>query len=85
MPPYVCTPMPPTPKPSLKTVSTSTNYDERTLAFAKDYSNQLLAIDVNLDTTEMLDVAWSLFGKYFRPEEVNIKKELVDQFWPKAN
>ncbi|MRZ04622.1 V-type ATP synthase subunit B, partial [Parabacteroides distasonis] len=53
--------------------------------FAKDYSNQLLAIDVNLDTTEMLDVAWSLFGKYFRPEEVNIKKELVDQFWPKAN
>ena len=37
-----------------------TNYDERTLAFAKDYSNQLLAIDVNLDTTEMLDVAWGL-------------------------
>ena len=31
-----------------------TNYDERTLAFAKDYANQLLAIDVNLDTTEML-------------------------------
>ena len=26
-----------------------TNYDERTLAIAKDYSNQLLAIDVNLD------------------------------------
>ena len=42
-----------------------TNYDERTLAFAKDYSNQLLAIDVNLDTTEMLDVAWGLFGKIF--------------------
>ena len=32
----------------------------------------------------MLDVAWSLFGKYFKPEEVNIKKELVDQYWPKA-
>ena len=62
-----------------------TNYDERTLAFAKDYSNQLLAIDVNLDTTEMLDVAWGLFGKYFRPEEVNIKKDLVDQYWPKQN
>ena len=59
-----------------------TNYDERTLAFAKDYSNQLLAIDVNLNTTEMLDVAWSLFGKYFRPEEVNIKKEFVDEYWP---
>ena len=56
-----------------------------TLAFAHDYANDLLAIDVNLNTTEMLDVAWSLFGKYFRPEEVNMKKELVDEFWPKAN
>ena len=60
-----------------------TNYDERTLAFAKDYANQLLAIDVNLDTTEMLDVTWGLFSKYFKPEEVNIKKELVDEHWQK--
>lgn len=60
-----------------------TNYDERTLAFAKDYANQLLAIDVNLNTTEMLDVTWGLFSKYFKPEEVNIKKEFVDQYWKK--
>ena len=60
-----------------------TNYDERALAFAKDYANQLLAIDVNLNTTEMLDVTWGLFCKYFKPEEVNIKKEFVDQYWRK--
>ena len=60
-----------------------TNYDERALAFAKDYANQLLAIDVNLNTTEMLDVTWGLFSKYFKPEEVNIKKEFVDQYWKK--
>ena len=60
-----------------------TNYDERALAFAKDYANQLLAIDVNLHTTEMLDVTWGLFSKYFKPEEVNIKKEFVDQYWRK--
>jgi len=24
-----------------------------------------------------------LFSKYFKPEEVNIKKELVDQHWKK--
>jgi vacuolar-type H+-ATPase subunit B/Vma2 len=38
---------------------------------------------MNLDTTEMLDVTWGLFSKYFKPEEVNIKKELVDQHWKK--
>ena len=60
-----------------------TNYDERALDFAKDYSEQLLAIDVNIDTTQMLDVAWSLFGTHFKPEEVNIKQELVEKYWKK--
>ena len=58
-----------------------TDYDNRTLSFAKDYSSKLLAIDVNLDTTEMLDVAWGLFARYFSPEEVNIKQGLVDKYW----
>ncbi|MBV2247069.1 MAG: V-type ATP synthase subunit B [Lentimicrobium sp.] len=60
-----------------------TDYDERTLAFAKDYSNDLLAIDVNIDTTAMLDKAWELFGKHFTKAEVGIKQEFVDQYWPK--
>ena len=57
------------------------NYDERTLAFAKDYSNNLLAIDVNINTVEMLDEAWTLFAKHFKPEEVNIRQDLVTKYW----
>ena len=60
-----------------------TNYDERTISFADKYSTELLAIDVNLNITEMLDTAWSLFGEYFRPEEVNIRQDLVEEFWKK--
>lgn len=58
-----------------------TDYDKRTLSFAKEYSEYILAIDVNLDTTEMLDKTWELFSKHFRPEEVNMKKEMVDEYW----
>jgi V/A-type H+-transporting ATPase subunit B len=58
-----------------------TEYDERTLAFAKDYSRELLAIDVSLNTDEMLEVAWKLFAKYFSPEEVNIKAEFIEKYW----
>ena len=58
-----------------------TDYDNRTLAFAADYSRQLLAIDVNVDTTEMLDIAWDLFAKHFTPSEVNIRQSLVDTYW----
>lgn len=60
-----------------------TDYDERTLRFAADYSRHLLAIDVNVDIEGMLDTAWGLFGKYFRPTEVNIKQSLIDTYWPK--
>jgi V/A-type H+-transporting ATPase subunit B len=60
-----------------------TDYDERSLQFAKEYSRKLLAIDVNIDIDEMLDTGWQLFKQYFEPEEVGAKKELVDKYWPK--
>ncbi len=61
-----------------------TDYDDRTLAFAKDYSSKLLAIDVNIDTTNMLDVAWEMFAEHFKPNEVSIKQEFVDKYWQKG-
>ena len=60
-----------------------TDYDQRCLKFAHDYADKLLAIDVNLNTEEMLDVTWKLFRQYFKLEEVNIKKEFTDQYWTK--
>ena len=57
-----------------------TDYDRRTLDFAKDYSNSLLAIDVNISTDQMLDTAWDLFRKYFNKAELGVKQEIIDQF-----
>lgn len=62
-----------------------TDYDKRSLAFAEDYSRELLAIDVNVDTTEMLNIAWKLFGEHFTPTEVNIKQQFVDKYWKGNN
>ena len=59
-----------------------TDYDERTLNFAKDYSEKLLAIDVNIDIDSMLDTAWALFAKYFTKNEVAIKEEFTKKYWP---
>ncbi len=58
------------------------NYDERTLGFAKEYSEKLLAIDINIDITTMLDTCWTLFSKYFTREEVAIREEFVKEYWP---
>jgi len=59
-----------------------TDYDVRTMSFAREYSEDLLAIDVNIDTTMMLDKAWELFAKHFNKAEVGIKQEFVDLYWP---
>ena len=56
------------------------DYDLRCLQYAKEYSNRLLAIDVNITIDQMLDTAWELFGKYFKPQELNIKQSLVDKY-----
>jgi V/A-type H+-transporting ATPase subunit B len=58
-----------------------TDYDERTLKFGKEYSDKLLAIDVNIDIEMMLETAWNLFAKYFSKAEVAIRSEFMDQYW----
>ncbi len=58
-----------------------TDYDQRTLKFASAYSEKLLAIDVNIDTDAMLDTTWGLFSRHFKPEEVSIRQDLVEQYW----
>ena len=58
-----------------------TDYDTRALAFAKDYSKELLAIDINIDMEEMLNRGWGLLGRHFQPNETGIKQELVAKYW----
>ncbi len=56
-------------------------YDERCLKYALDYSRELLAVDINITPDEMLDTAWSLFKKYFKVHEVGIKDTFVKKYW----
>ncbi|MCY1719536.1 V-type ATP synthase subunit B [Prolixibacteraceae bacterium Z1-6] len=57
-----------------------TDYDKRTMSFAKEYSEKLLAIDINIEIDTMIDTAWKLFNKYFSPAETGIKAELVEKY-----
>lgn len=57
-------------------------YDERTLRFSKEYKEKLLAVDVNLSVTEMLDEGWKLLSSHFSRNEVGIREELVNKYWP---
>jgi V/A-type H+/Na+-transporting ATPase subunit B len=58
-----------------------TEYDERCLAFALDYSKEILAIDVNVSVDEMLDTGWKLFARHFKRHEVGIRDDLMNKYW----
>lgn len=58
-----------------------TDYDERTLRFARDYSQHLLAIDIDINTTDMLDVTWDLLSRHFSKVEVAIRQEFIEKYW----
>ena len=57
-------------------------YDKRCLPFALEYSERLLAIDVNISIDEMLDTGWELMQKYFEKYELGIKEKLIEKYWP---
>ncbi|GAB7087544.1 V-type ATP synthase subunit B [Marinifilum fragile] len=57
-----------------------TDYDERTIKFAKNYSEKLLAIDINIDIDEMTNTAWDLLNSHFSVSEIGIKAELVEKY-----
>ncbi|MBR3527968.1 MAG: V-type ATP synthase subunit B [Bacteroidales bacterium] len=57
------------------------DYDLRCLDYAKEYSNRLLAIDVNISITEMLDTGWELFAKYFTKAETGLRASLIEKYW----
>jgi V/A-type H+-transporting ATPase subunit B len=57
-----------------------TDYDKRTIWFAKEYSEKLLAIDINIEIDTMIDTAWKLFNKYFTLAETGIKAAMVEKY-----
>ena len=61
-----------------------TEYDTRCLKFALDYSEQLLAIDINIKIDEMLMTGWELLRKYFEQHEIGIKDEFIKKYWNKG-
>ena len=57
-----------------------TEYDERCLKFSNEYSERLLAIDINIKIDEMLETGWELMAKYFSKAEVGVKDALVEKY-----
>ncbi len=57
-------------------------YDKRSLQFAEAYTRELLDVQLNIGTEEMLDRGWHLMSRYFETFEVGIRQNFIDKYWP---
>lgn len=58
-------------------------WDEKLLAFAADFEQQMMHLEVNLPLEEALDGGWQMLAKTFEIKELGMKEHLVSKYWPK--
>jgi len=62
-----------------------TSDDDRYLEYAKLFYERFMDLKVDIGLNEALDLGWKTMAECFRPDEVGIKQEIMDQYWPKGH
>lgn len=60
------------------------NWDKKLLAFSELFEARLMSLEVNIPLEEALDIGWKILSQSFHSEEVGIKEQLIQKYWPKA-
>ncbi len=59
-------------------------FDEKLLRFGRLFRERFMRIEVSLPLLEALDLAWQTLAECFEPQELLMKQELIDRFYPKV-
>lgn len=61
-----------------------TETDEKYLKYADLFVSRFMDLRVDVPLNTALDNGWKTMAECFRPEEVGIKRSLIDAYWPKG-
>lgn len=59
-------------------------WDQKLLHFSELFEEEMMDLNVDLKLEEALNLGWKILGDSFNPEEVGMKKELVEKYWAKS-
>ncbi len=59
-------------------------WDEQLLNYSHLFEDRMMNLEVNLSLEDALNLGWKTLAECFAPEEVGIKKILLDKYWPKS-
>lgn len=57
-------------------------FDHKLLDFGKIFRQRFMEIDVSLPLVDALNLGWKTLAECFRPEELLMKQELIDKYYP---
>ena len=60
------------------------DYDHQLLKFSKLFRERFMDINVSIPLEEALDLSWQTLAECFRPEQLLMRQELVDKYFPKG-
>jgi V/A-type H+-transporting ATPase subunit B len=60
-----------------------TSFDEKLLVFGERFVSEFMDINVSIGVEQALDRCWELLAECFEPEELLMKQELIDKYFPK--
>jgi V/A-type H+/Na+-transporting ATPase subunit B len=59
-------------------------WDEKLLSYSHLFEGEMMNLEVNRPLEQALDQGWEIFSQCFEKDEVGIKKELVEAYWPRS-
>jgi V/A-type H+-transporting ATPase subunit B len=56
--------------------------DDRYLDYSQKFYRRFLDLKVDIGLEQALDLGWQTLAECFSPDEVGIKQEMIDKYWP---
>jgi V/A-type H+-transporting ATPase subunit B len=59
------------------------DYDQKLIRFGELFRQRFMDINVDMPLEAALDLAWQTMAECFEPQELLMKQELIDKYFPR--
>ena len=59
-------------------------WDKKLMKYGEMFEKDMMSLEVNMPLEMALDTGWRMLADCFLPEEIAIKKSLIEKYWPHA-
>ena len=58
-------------------------WDQKLLKYGRAFEERMMNLSVDISLEKALDMGWQILAENFEPQEIGLRTELIDEFWPK--